>query len=151
MAVILNNPQVEKNFKINEFVCKCGCNSVKYNYLLVKKLQAVREVVGRINISSAYRCPKWNKQVGGATGSGHLQGDAADIKSDVNIYKLARQCYLAGFNRIGISDQKHTSGKYYLHVGLGTQPSYWVYDSNNKSIKITTQEFIKLINRKEAF
>ena len=73
-----------KNFTINEFQCKCGCempSNVKSNIeKLAEELQVLREVVdSSITINSAYRCPSHNKSVGGAKNSQHLLGNASDI------------------------------------------------------------------------
>ena len=45
-------------------------------------LDPLREKWGApIRISSGYRCPKLNKAIGGAAGSQHMKGEAADITS----------------------------------------------------------------------
>lgn len=45
-------------------------------------LDPLREKWGApIKVSSGYRCPKLNKAIGGATGSQHMKGEAADISS----------------------------------------------------------------------
>ena len=47
---------------------------------LVQKLQQLRDRIGKpISITSGYRCPAHNAAVGGAAGSQHLLGKAADI------------------------------------------------------------------------
>ena len=47
---------------------------------LVRKLQQLRDRIGKpISITSGYRCPAHNAAVGGAAGSQHLLGKAADI------------------------------------------------------------------------
>jgi uncharacterized protein YcbK (DUF882 family) len=73
-----------KNFTIDEFQCRCGCEmpaNVKANIeKLAEELQVLREVVdSSITINSAYRCPSHNKSVGGAKNSQHLLGNASDI------------------------------------------------------------------------
>lgn len=73
-----------KNFKRQEFNCKCGCDmplEVYENVIkLAGQLQTLRDYVGRpIKINSAYRCPKHNKKIGGSKTSQHLLGKAADI------------------------------------------------------------------------
>ena len=68
------------NFKKTEFKCPC-CNSygVGIASSLVDLLQKLRNKYGSIIITSGYRCPKWNKKVGGATNSAHLKGQASDF------------------------------------------------------------------------
>jgi uncharacterized protein YcbK (DUF882 family) len=74
-----------KNFKLEEFECKCGCvmpQFVKPNILeLAENLQILRDEVGRIDLTNAYRCKEHNADVGGSINSQHLLGKAADIKS----------------------------------------------------------------------
>lgn len=70
-----------KHFKVSEFECKCGQCDIK----LDSELMAVCELIRlRFNqpviITSGYRCPTHNANVGGAKGSKHMEGIAADIK-----------------------------------------------------------------------
>ena len=73
-----------KNFKRQEFECKCGCDmplEVYENVIkLAGNLQALRDYLDRpITINSAYRCPKHDKKIGGVKTSQHTLGKAADI------------------------------------------------------------------------
>ena len=73
-----------KNFKRQEFECKCGCDmplEVYENVIkLAGQLQTLRDYLGRpIKINSAYRCPKHNAKCNGSKRSQHLFGKAADI------------------------------------------------------------------------
>lgn len=50
--------------------------------LINNVLDPLREKWGApIRVSSGYRCPKLNKAIGGAVGSQHMKGEAADITS----------------------------------------------------------------------
>jgi uncharacterized protein YcbK (DUF882 family) len=73
------------NFSLSEFECKCGCvmpEFVKKNAAeLAENLQALRNEVGRLDLTNAYRCKAHNADVGGSVNSQHLLGKAADIKS----------------------------------------------------------------------
>jgi len=77
--------KLTKNFSLSEFECKCGCvmsEHVKKNVVeLAENLQVLRDVVGKLDLTNAYRCKEHNADVGGATNSQHLEGKAADIKS----------------------------------------------------------------------
>ena len=77
--------KITNNFSLEEFECKCGCKMpefVKKNIIeLAENLQAIRDVVGKLNLTNAYRCKEHNADVGGATNSQHLKGKAADVKS----------------------------------------------------------------------
>jgi len=74
-----NDVQLSKNFTLKEFQCPC-CGAVKVNPELVRRLQKMRDKLGKpIMINSGYRCADHNKVIGGATKSQHLYGNAADI------------------------------------------------------------------------
>jgi len=77
--------KITNNFSLEEFECKCGCKMpefVKKNIIeLAENLQVIRDVVGKLNLTNAYRCKEHNADVGGAINSQHLKGKAADVKS----------------------------------------------------------------------
>ena len=83
-----------KNFKIQEFVCRCGCQmppEARQNIeaLVAEVLDPVREAYGKpIYVNSGYRCPKHNKAVGGVPNSQHMKGEAADISLRLTAYSL---------------------------------------------------------------
>ena len=75
----MNDIKIAENFKLSEFECRC-CQVVKLDSELLKRLQAMRTETGRpLRITSGYRCSAHNRTVGGASGSQHLEGKAADI------------------------------------------------------------------------
>lgn len=84
--------QLAKNFHLSEYSCPCSaCQFVKVDMGHVAKLQKLRDKVGPIHITSAYRCPKHNAEVGGVPNSQHLDGIATDIYSDtLNATALAK-------------------------------------------------------------
>ncbi len=83
--------KLTENFRASEFVCKCRlrgadknnqwCHGIEWVHReLVEKLQVLRDKTGKpITITSGCRCPSYNAHVGGAMGSQHLRGKAADI------------------------------------------------------------------------
>lgn len=80
-------------FKRKEFACKCGCGTSTVDAELLNVVSDVREHFGKpVVITSGHRCLKHNTAVGGAKGSMHLTGKAADIKvvgvdpADVHAY-----------------------------------------------------------------
>jgi hypothetical protein len=146
MIHILNNLKLSPNFTLEEFKCHCGCESVKLDMSGIPMLQAVRNEVGPLDIAVGFRCTKHNKAVGGASDSLHPEGDAWDLKSQKTVYELARACYRAGFNGIGISDNLKSDGSgLYVHAQIGSYEHYWTYDSHNNHNGITKAEFTKLI------
>ena len=74
-----------KYFKMKEFECHDGCEmpaEARENIeaLVEVVLDPARERLGKaIRVNSGYRCPKHNLKVGGAVGSQHMKGEAADI------------------------------------------------------------------------
>ena len=75
-----DNMWLSEHFRIPEFWCPC-CGSHIENHRLIFALEALRKSCGcvPITILSGMRCKDWNKSVGGAAGSKHLHGSAADI------------------------------------------------------------------------
>jgi uncharacterized protein YcbK (DUF882 family) len=69
-----------KNFNRAEFACHDGCGFDDINMKVVEALQALRDKLGKpIFVVSGCRCPAHNAAVGGAGGSQHMLGNAADI------------------------------------------------------------------------
>lgn len=74
-----------KYFKIKEFECHDGCEmpaSARENIeaLVEAVLDPARGRLGKaIRVNSGYRCAKHNLKVGGAVGSQHMKGEAADV------------------------------------------------------------------------
>ncbi|WP_238442393.1 D-Ala-D-Ala carboxypeptidase family metallohydrolase [Desulfofalx alkaliphila] len=86
LQLLGGGPAVQKrrltaNFKEGEFACPC-CGRLKINIRLVHLLERLRSGLGNypVVITSGYRCPQHNRRVGGATGSEHVLGNAADIR-----------------------------------------------------------------------
>ena len=96
-----------KNFKIQEFVCRCGCGmppEARQNIeaLVANVLDPVRDEYGKpIYVNSGYRCEKHNNAVGGVPRSQHLVGQAADIS--VKSEKLKVKSELDELARIIVS------------------------------------------------
>ena len=119
--------QLQPNFKSTEFRCKCGgkyCNGfpVEPDEQLVRKLDEFREKLGiPVKVGgSGIRCPQHNKNVGGASGSQHLYGKAADLyssKSPEEMLRVAEEV-LNGTGGLGIY-------KWGIHFDVRTGKSRW--------------------------
>lgn len=117
----VNNIQLAKNFNLQEFICRGGVSccggAVMVDPELIRRLQKMRDELGSpLNIASGFRCPDYNKRIGGAEKSYHMRGQAADIKnSNVSIgelYALAQKYFGDG----GIGRYKT-----FIHVDTGPQ------------------------------
>ena len=100
-----------KYFKLDEFKCPC-CGEVHMNEMFLDRLDAARKLAGvPFVITSGYRCPKHNKEVGGVPDSAHVKGFAADIKctNSRNRFLIIDALIKTRFNRLGI-------GKDFIHV-----------------------------------
>ena len=80
---LAGNKALSKNFKVREFRCHDGTDTVFIADELVDLLQKIRDHYGKpVCINSGYRTEAWNKANGGAAQSQHKYGRAADIHID---------------------------------------------------------------------
>lgn len=98
--------RIALNFRAFEFICPC-CGEEGVKDALVFKLQEAHNNLppsAVMIISSGYRCPKHNAEVGGKETSSHLKGFAADIRADTPRERsfLIKALVEVGFTRIGI-------------------------------------------------
>ena len=72
--------KLSSNFRVQEFACGDGTDTVFVAPRLVMVLQSIRSHFGKaVNIHSGYRTPPYNEKVGGVEDSQHTYGTAADI------------------------------------------------------------------------
>lgn len=118
---------LSKNFKVCEFSCHGNgcCSTVMIDDQLVEYLQAIRNHFGKsITITSAYRCPTHNRNVGGATGSRHTKGQAADIVvQGVSSREVAKYAESIGVKGIGLYETSKDG--YFTHIDTRTTKSFW--------------------------
>lgn len=119
--------KLSDNFNSTEFDChgKGCCNVTTINPQLVTYLQLIRNHFGKpITITSGYRCFTHNKNVGGATGSRHNKGDAADIVvSGVAPKEVAKYAESIGVKGIGLYET--AADGYFVHIDTRTAKSFW--------------------------
>lgn len=114
-------------FTSNEFDCHGSgcCSSTLINPELVKYLQKIREHFNApITITSGYRCLTHNSRVGGATGSRHTKGDAADIVvKGVAPREVAKYAESIGIKGIGLYET--SADGFFVHIDTRTTKSFW--------------------------
>ncbi len=72
--------KLSTHFKVGEFACKNGTDTVLTAPRLVMLLESIRTHFDRpVRIHSGYRTPEYNEKVNGAAHSQHTYGTAADI------------------------------------------------------------------------
>lgn len=121
------NVSLSKNFTVSEFACKGSgcCSTVLIDDKLVDYVQKIRDHFGKsITITSAYRCPTHNSRVGGATGSRHSSGQAADIVVESVAPKLVAQ-YAESIGIKGIGLYETSKDGHFVHIDTRTTKSFW--------------------------
>ncbi len=118
--------QLSKNFTSAEFVCRC-CAQFVVDQALVNALQLLRDAVGPLHITCAYRCNEHNKAVGGEDGSLHTLGRAADVVATnvslVKLYEAALKIEAFQTSGIGLYPERG-----FMHVDVKrSKPARWAH------------------------
>ena len=126
--------QLSTNFKSTEFDCHGSgcCSATQIDEKLVQYLQQIRTHFGKsVNVSSGYRCATHNKNIGGATGSKHSTGQAADIYiNGVAPAEIAK--YAESIGILGIGLYETDKDGHFVHVDTRTTKSFWYGQSEAK-------------------
>ena len=119
--------KLSENFNSSEFDCHGSgcCSETIINPKLVEYVQKIRDHFGKsITVTSGYRCPVHNKRIGGATGSRHSKGDAADIVvSGVAPREVAKYAESIGIKGIGLYET--SADGHFTHVDTRDVKSFW--------------------------
>lgn len=117
--------RLSPHFRAEELACPCGeCDRIVVHWALVELLQRMRWRIGRpLTITSGFRCPSHNEEIGGATASLHVFGMAADVQcSGLSPKQLADVADNCGAGGLGLYDR-------HLHVDVG-KPRQWEGEYN---------------------
>lgn len=104
--------QVEPNFAEAELHSTYGsCTKFHISKDLTMRLQALRNRVGSVSLSNAYRCPDHNAAVGGSSTSYHISGQGADITycGGLSYSTCASHARDVGLDALNEGDHLHVS------------------------------------------
>lgn len=86
------------------------------NTLVEKILDPLREKVGAIKVTSGYRTPEYNRQIGGSPTSQHCKGEAVDIiplEKDIDdVFTLI----IREFKYDQVILEKNNAGARWIHI-----------------------------------
>ena len=136
--------KMTKNFKKNDFTCKCGCGYNIINPVLVNNLQIIRDIIKEsININSGCRCPEHNKNVGGAPDSFHVKGMAADLSckqtSPVKLYEIINDKFPNCYGLILYDTFVHFDIRQYKFRQINLKLNSTNLDKSNRKVVICLQ------------
>ena len=121
--------QLSPAFKVREFRCRDGSDTIMIDQTLAVLLQAIREHFNKpITITSGYRTAAHNKSVGGAKSSQHLLGKAADIQvADTTVEAVAAyaESLMPDWGGVGRYPVKAGRAKGWVHVDTRAKKSRW--------------------------
>ena len=104
-----------KNFSPREIACK-GTGRVLVNEAALDKLQALRDKLGiPILLTSAYRSPQHNRNVGGAPRSLHMQGTAFDVRME----NQNPTAFEAAARKVGFTGFGYYPRSGFIHIDTG--------------------------------
>lgn len=122
MSIKLDTTQLSNDFYRYEFACNCGCGFDTIDTETLKVIQDARTHFGvPMIVTSASRCVKYNKRIGGAKKSQHLVSRAID-------------CRVPGVSPKQVADYfeakhkgKYGIGRYsnFTHIDTRANPARW--------------------------
>ena len=121
--------QLAPGFRVREFRCRDGSDTIMIDQTLAVLLQAIREHFNKpITITSGYRTAAHNTAVGGSRSSQHLLGKAADIQvADTTVEAVAAyaESLMPDWGGVGRYPVKSGRAKGWVHVDTRPNKSRW--------------------------
>ena len=119
--------KISEHFYSTEFDCHGSgcCSQTVVNERLPELLERIREhFKAPITITSPYRCQTHNTRIGGAAGSRHSRGDAADIVVKGVAPRIVAQ-YAESIGILGIGLYETDDDGYFVHIDTREYRSFW--------------------------
>jgi uncharacterized protein YcbK (DUF882 family) len=108
---------------MSRFACKC-CGVDLVTDRAKEAFLSLEALIGQtLTITSAYRCPRHNRAVGGSKYSRHtFAKDALDVlcKNDGARKRFIEEAIKLGFNGIGL-------GETFVHIDMRPNKMTWIY------------------------
>lgn len=154
------NTKLSDSFAVREFRCGDGSDKILIDSNLVSLLQKIRDFFNvPITINSAYRNAAYNRKIGGASKSQHVQGTAADIVvHGVSSLKVAQYAEYLGAGgvgwyktfthvdvRVANSRWNQTSGRQVAVATFGGQDQFRSSDPPEREGEMTAEEVRKIV------
>lgn len=139
--------QLAANFDSAEFDCHGSdcCAETLVDQKLVEYLQKIRDHFKKpVNISSGYRCVTHNSKpsTGGATGSRHTKGQAADIFiNGVAPAEIAK--YAESIGVLGIGLYETDKDGWFVHVDVRDYKSFWYGQAQAKRVTFGGKDYLQ--------
>ena len=122
------NPELTPNFSKTEMACKCRrCDSLcDMSHEFMMKLQAMRDTLGPMKITSGFRCPDHPVEREKSKPGSHAQGTAADIsiRGGLDRYRTDRAAQGVGMVGFGVGENFFHVDDGHLHAA---RPAMWSY------------------------
>jgi uncharacterized protein YcbK (DUF882 family) len=119
--------QLSKNFKVKEFACNDGSDTILIDTKLVEILQMIRDRYKlSVKITSGYRTKSYNATIEKSSkASKHCEGMAADIQiKGIAPLQIAKYCESKGVKGIGLYNT-------FTHVDSRKERSFWMLRANS--------------------
>lgn len=122
--------KISPHFKLREFQSKDGADKVLISDELLAKLEELRAYLGgdgvaTVGINSGFRTEAYNRSIGGASGSRHTKGDAADVVCKQNGKRISGKLICALCQTLGFKGVALNKGSgYSVHLDMRPSGTY---------------------------
>lgn len=122
--------KISPHFKLREFQSRDGADKVLISDELLAKLEELRAYLGgdgvaTVGINSGFRTEAYNRSIGGASGSRHTKGDAADVVCKQNGKRISGKLICALCQTLGFKGVALNKGSgYSVHLDMRPSGTY---------------------------